>query len=86
MISKYIISSGFKFFIYSYIKQDLFYIINKRKTNLEDKKEKVIEIGFNNETIQSCIDFEKIFEALEKPSVKENLDKCLNSGSKLFSH
>ncbi|MHA2036927.1 MAG: hypothetical protein ACW972_00690 [Promethearchaeota archaeon] len=53
---------------------------------MSEKKEKVIEIGFKNESIQSCIDFERIFEALEKPSVKENLDKCLNSGSKLFSH
>ena len=53
---------------------------------MEEKKEKIIEIGFNNESIQSCIDFEKIFEALEKPSVRENLEKCLNSGSKLFSH
>ena len=53
---------------------------------MEEKKEKIIEIGFTNESIQSCIDFEKIFEALEKPSVKENLEKCLNSGPKLFSH
>ncbi|MFX1457227.1 MAG: hypothetical protein ACFFDB_17820 [Promethearchaeota archaeon] len=53
---------------------------------MKEKNEKVIEIGFKNETIQSCIDFEKIFKSLEKPLVKENLDKCLNSGSKLFSH
>ncbi|MHA2006414.1 MAG: hypothetical protein ACXABO_18070 [Promethearchaeota archaeon] len=53
---------------------------------MDKKKEKIIELGFKNESIQSCIDYEKIFEALEKPSVKENLVKCLNSGSKLFSH
>lgn len=53
---------------------------------MDKKKEKVIEIGFNNESIQSCINLDEIFKALEKPGIKENLDKCLNSGSKLFTH
>ncbi|MFX1479239.1 MAG: hypothetical protein ACFFCI_13985 [Promethearchaeota archaeon] len=53
---------------------------------MDKKKEKVIEIGFKNEKMQSCIDLEEIFKALEKPEIKENLDKCLNTGSKLFTH
>lgn len=53
---------------------------------MNEKKEKVIEIGFKNESIQSCINPDEIFKSLENPSIKENLDKCLNLGSKLFTH
>ncbi|MFX1574927.1 MAG: hypothetical protein ACFFB0_19495 [Promethearchaeota archaeon] len=53
---------------------------------MDEKKEKVIEIGFKNESIQSCIDTNEIFKLLEKPKIRENLDKCLRSGSKIFTH
>ena len=53
---------------------------------MNEKKEKVIEIGFKNESIQSCIDINEIFKSLENPSINENLDKCLKSNSKLFTH
>ena len=49
------------------------------------KKKKIIEIGFKNESIQSCIDPDEIFRVLENPNIKENLNKCLISGSKLFT-
>ena len=53
---------------------------------MNEKKEKVIEIGFKNESIQSCIDTNEIFNLLKKSGIKENLDKCLKSGSKFFTH
>jgi hypothetical protein len=53
---------------------------------VKEKKEKVIEIGFKNESIQSCLNPDEIFKALENPKIKENLDKCLKSSSKLFTH
>ncbi|MFX0059102.1 MAG: hypothetical protein ACFE85_12660 [Candidatus Hodarchaeota archaeon] len=53
---------------------------------MNEKKEKIIEIGFKNESIQSCLDPETIFKSLEKSNLKENLEKCLRSGSKLFTH
>ena len=53
---------------------------------MNEKKEKVIEVGFKNESIQSCINPDEIFKSLEKPNIKENLDKCLNLGSKIFTH
>ncbi|MFX1235881.1 MAG: hypothetical protein ACFFBY_15235 [Promethearchaeota archaeon] len=53
---------------------------------MNEKKEKVIKIGFKNESIQSCLNVDEIFKALENPNIKENLDKCLKSGSKLFTH
>lgn len=53
---------------------------------MDIKKEKVIEIGFKNESIQSCMKVDEIFNALENPNIKENLEKCLKSGTKLFTH
>lgn len=53
---------------------------------MNEKKERVIEVGFKNESIQSCINPGEIFKSLENPSIKKNLDKCLNLGSKLFTH
>ncbi len=53
---------------------------------MNEKKEKVIEVGFKNESIQSCINPDEIFKYLENPNIKENLDKCLNLGSKIFTH
>jgi len=53
---------------------------------MNKKKEKVIEIGFKNESIQSCINPDEIFKVLENTIIKENLDKCLRSGSKIFTH
>lgn len=51
-----------------------------------EKKEKVIEIGFKNDSIKSCINPDEIFKTLENPNITENLEKCLNLGSKLFTH
>ncbi|MFW9828000.1 MAG: hypothetical protein ACFFEY_10430 [Candidatus Thorarchaeota archaeon] len=53
---------------------------------MDKNKKKVIDIGFQNESIQSCVDTNEIFKLLEEPNIKENLDKCLKSGSKLFTH
>ncbi|MFW9876660.1 MAG: hypothetical protein ACFFG0_26495 [Candidatus Thorarchaeota archaeon] len=51
-----------------------------------EKAEKVIEIRFNNESIQSCINTNEISKLLENPNIKEKLDKCLRAGTKLFTH
>ena len=53
---------------------------------VNEKNEKIIEVGFKNESIESCIDVNEIFKFLEDPNIKENLDKCLSSSSKLFTH
>lgn len=53
---------------------------------MNEKNEKIIEVGFKNESIESCIDVNEIFKSLENPNIKENLDKCLNLNSKLFTH
>jgi len=53
---------------------------------VNENKKKVIEIGFKNESIQSCLNPDEIFKTLENPNMKENLDKCLKSNSKLFTH
>ena len=53
---------------------------------MNEKKGKVIEIGYKNESLQSCIDVNEIFKSLENPNIKENLDKCLKSSPKLFTH
>ncbi|MHA2288746.1 MAG: hypothetical protein ACXABG_08160 [Promethearchaeota archaeon] len=53
---------------------------------MSEKKGKVIETGFKNESIQSCINIDEIFKSLENPNIKENLEKCLNSSPKLFTH
>jgi len=48
--------------------------------------EKEIRIGFQNETINSCVNIEELFKLIEDPDKKKNIDKCLSSSSKLFSH
>ena len=53
---------------------------------MNKKKERIIEIGFKNEFIQSCIELDEIFRVLENLNIKENLNKCLISRSKLFTH
>ncbi|HEY0090394.1 MAG TPA: hypothetical protein VGB37_16210 [Candidatus Lokiarchaeia archaeon] len=53
---------------------------------MSEKNEKVIEIGFKNESIQSCENPFEIFSIDEKPNKKEDLEKCLNLSSKLFTH
>jgi hypothetical protein len=55
---------------------------------MSDKNEKVkeIRIGFQNETINSCINYEELFKLIEDSDKKENIDKCLSTSSKLFSH
>ena len=54
--------------------------------NKDNNKEKIINIGFKNEKIESCINPEEIFKIINNPDIKDNLSKCLNSGSKLFTH
>ena len=53
---------------------------------MNEKKEKVIEIGFKNDSIKLCINPSEIFKFLKNPNITENLEKCLKLGSKLFTH
>ncbi|MFX1340090.1 MAG: hypothetical protein ACFFDK_15875 [Promethearchaeota archaeon] len=55
--------------------------MNDSKRNFKE-----IRIGFQNETINSCVNFDELFKIIEDPDKKKNIDKCLSSSSKLFSH
>lgn len=51
-----------------------------------ENKEKEINIGFENEALDSCIHQKDIPEKLQDPDVRENVEKCLKEDEKLFMH
>ena len=53
---------------------------------MDGKNEKIIEIGFKNETIQSCTNYEDLLKKIIEENAGENLEKCLAGSSKIFSH
>ncbi len=52
----------------------------------EKKESKEIRIGFQNESIESYVHLDDLFKLIEDPEKKENIDKCLSSSSKIFTH
>ena len=58
----------------------------KKVTKKENNKTKIIDLGFENETLTSCFDQEKIVEQLQNREEREKVEKCLNQNDKLFIH
>ena len=52
----------------------------------EKKKKKVISIGFENEKMESCLKLEEITEILSNKELSDNVEKCLKTSDKLFTH
>lgn len=57
---------------------------------MEKKEQKVIKKGFQSESIQDCDDpyevVRKAVKAQENPEEEEDVEKCLRSKDKLFTH
>jgi len=53
---------------------------------LEKTTDKEFRIGFKDESIKGCIDPDEIFKVVEDAIKRDNLEKCLKSGHKLFTH
>ena len=58
----------------------------KKVTKKENNKTKIIDLGFENETLNSCLDQVEIVEKLQNREEREKVEKCLNQNDKLFSH
>ena len=52
----------------------------------EKKKGKVISVGFENEKLEGCLKLEEITEILSNKELSDNVEKCLKTSTKLFSH
>ncbi|MFW9952233.1 MAG: hypothetical protein ACFFKA_19100 [Candidatus Thorarchaeota archaeon] len=50
----------------------------------ETDDKKVIIIGYKDESIDKCIDFEHILRYANDPELKDEIDKCFTH--RLFSH
>jgi len=50
----------------------------------ENKDKKVIILGYKDEIINKCIDFEDILRFANDPELKDDIDDCFSH--RLFSH
>ena len=58
----------------------------KKVTKNEDNKTEIIDVGFENETLNSCLDQVEIVEKLQNREEREKVEKSLNQKDKLFIH